>query len=405
VIVALFISKLGIANLVLAWALALLWVVHLLEAARGMPKIEEITRKEWNVPPEWIISCESNRVAPSVTIVVPARNEAHTIEPALRSLRKLDYPNYEIIVVDDRSEDGTGEVIRRVAAESDGVPVRVISVRELPPGWLGKTHAMWAGAREGKGEWILFTDADVIFRPDSVRRAIAYAEKQETDHLVLFPTMLTYTFGERMMTSLFQVLIGFGHRPWKVANPDARDYIGVGAFNMIRRSVYEKIGTYERLRMSIMDDMDLGRVVKKCRYHQRCAFGANLARIHWAQGVKGIVNNVTKNFFAYMRFNPWIAFASTFLMVLLNVWPFLAVFFSGDWATIGYIVSLVCILAIHAGMSPKSGIGPWYFFTHPISTSIFAYAVALSAVTTLRQGGVEWRGTLYPLKDLKQFTE
>lgn len=401
-IVATFISTLGIANLLLAWALALLWVVHLLDAARGMPKIEEITSKEWNVPPEWIISCETNRSTPSVTIVVPARNEAQTIEPALRSLRKLDYPNYDLVVVDDRSDDGTGEIIRRVGATDGGAPMRAISVRELPGGWLGKTHAMWVGARESRSDWILFTDADVVFRPDSLRRAIAYAEKQEIDHLVLFPTMLTYTPGERMMTALFQVLIGFGHRPWKVADPNAKDYIGVGAFNMIRRSVYEKIGTYERLRMSIMDDMDLGRLVKQGRYHQRCAFGRNLARIHWAQGAMGIVRNVTKNFFAYMRFNAWIAFLSSFVLLIANVWPFVAVFFSGDWATVGYIVALVCILAIHAGMSPKSGIGPWYFFTHPIAISLFAYAMGLSAVTTLRQGGVEWRGTLYPLEELKK---
>jgi len=402
VIVAVFISMLGIVNLALAWGLAVLWAIHLLEAARGMPRIAEITRKEWNVPPEWIISCETNRTAPSVSIVVPARNEAKTIEPALRSLRKLDYPNYELVVVDDRSDDGTGEVVRRVMAENGGAPVHVISVRELPPGWLGKTHAMWIGARESKGDWILFTDADVVFRPDSVRRAVDYAEKQEVDHLILFPTMLTYTPGEQMMTALFQALIGFGHRPWKVSDPDARDYIGVGAFNMIRRSVYEKIGTYERLRMSIMDDMELGRLVKKCHYHQRCAFGHNLARIHWAQGTMGIVHNVTKNFFAYMRFKPWIAFATACALLLTNVWPFIMVFFSGDWATAGYVVALVCILAIYAGMAPKSGIGPWYFFTHPISASLFAYAVILSAVTTLRQGGVEWRGTLYPLEELKK---
>lgn len=401
-IAGVFISSLGILNLVLAWALALLWVVHLLGAARGMPKIEEVTRKDWNIPAEWIISCETNRSTPSITIVVPARNEAHTIEPALRSLRKLDYPNYEVVVIDDRSDDGTGEVIQRVLAEPGGAPVRIITVRELPAGWLGKTHAMWAGARENKSDWVLFTDADVVFRPDSLRRAVAYAEKEEVDHLVLFPTMLTYTPGERMMTALFQVLIGFGHRPWKVADPDARDYIGVGAFNMIRRSVYEKIGTYEHLRMSIMDDMDLGRLVKQCHYRQRCAFGRNLARIHWAKGAMGIVRNVTKNFFAYMRFNPWIAFAASFFLLFANVWPFIAVFFSGDSATVGYIVALVCILAIHAGMSPKSGIGPWYFFTHPIAISLFAYAMALSAITTLGKGGVEWRGTFYPLEDLKK---
>lgn len=398
-------TTLGMANLALAWALGLLWVFHLLDAARGMPKVEEITRKEWNVPPEWIISCETNRSTPSVSIVVPARNEAKTIEPALRSLRKLDYPNYEVIVVDDRSTDGTGEIIRRVAAEGGIVPIRVISVRDLPPRWLGKTHAMWLGARESKSDWILFTDADVVFRSDSVRRAVAYAEKQEADHLVLLPTMITYTPGERMMTALFQALIGFGHRPWKVADPDARDYIGVGAFNMIRRSVYEKIGTYERLRMSIMDDMDLGRLVKKCHYHQRCAFGQNLARIHWAQGMMGIVHNVTKNFFAYMQYKPWIAIATACALLLLNVWPFIAVFFSGDWATVGYVAALVSILAIYAGMAPKSRIGPWYFFTHPIAASLFAYAVVLSAVTTMKKGGVEWRGTLYSLKELREFID
>jgi glycosyltransferase involved in cell wall biosynthesis len=398
-------TTLGMANLALAWALGLLWVFHLLDAARGMPKVEEITRKEWNVPPEWIISCETNRSTPSISIVVPARNEARTIEPALRSLRKLDYPNYEVIVIDDRSTDGTGEIIRGVAAEGGIVPIRVISVRDLPPHWLGKTHAMWLGACESESDWILFTDADVVFRPDSVRRAIAYAEKQETDHLVLLPTMLTYTPGERMMTALFQALIGFGHRPWKVADPDARDYIGVGAFNMIRRSVYEKIGTYERLRLSIMDDMDLGRLVKKCHYHQRCAFGRNLARIHWAQGMMGIVHNVTKNFFAYMRYKPWIAIATACALLLLNVWPFVAVFFSADWATVGYVAALVSILAIYAGTAPKSGIGPWYFFTHPIAASLFAYAVVLSAVTTMKQGGVEWRGTLYSLKELRKFVD
>jgi cellulose synthase/poly-beta-1,6-N-acetylglucosamine synthase-like glycosyltransferase len=402
VIFAVSILTLGIANLVLAWGLALFWVVHLLEAARGMPKIEEITRKDWNIPAEWIISCETNRSTPFVRIVVPARNEAQTIEPALRSLRKLDYPNCEIVVIDDRSDDGTGDVIQRILAEPGGPPLRVITVRELPPQWLGKTHAMWAGARESKSDWILFTDADVIFRPDSVRRAVAYAEKEEVDHLILFPTMLTHTPGERMMTSLFQVLIGFGHRPWKVSDPDARDYIGVGAFNMIRRSVYEKIGTYEHLRMSILDDMDLGRLVKKGHYHQRCAFGRNLARIHWAQGALGIVRNVTKNFFAYMRFNPFLAFATACALLLTNLWPFIAVFFSSDGATAGYVVALVCIFAIYAGMAPKSGIGPWYFLTHPISASLFAYAVVLSAVTTLMHGGVEWRGTLYPLEELKK---
>jgi hypothetical protein len=261
---------------------------------------------------------------------------------------------------------------------------------------------MWTGAQAGTGEWILFTDADVVFRPDTLRRALAYAEREVADHLVLFPTMLTYTPGERMMISLFQALIGFGHRPWKVADPDARDYLGVGAFNMIRRSVYETIGTYERLRLSIMDDMGLGELVKKERFRQRCVFGKDLTRIHWAAGVMGIVRNVTKNFFAYMRFNLLIAFAAACALIFLNVLPFVLVFLSHGAATVGYIVAITCIAAIYVGMAPKSGIGWWYFFTYPIGSALFAYAIVLSAVTTVRQGGVVWRGTLYKLDDLQK---
>jgi glycosyltransferase involved in cell wall biosynthesis len=395
-------GALGIANLVVAWMLGLLWVVHLLEAARGMPNVVDIKRAEFDIPPEKIICCETEKVSPKVTIVVPARNEARTIEPALRSLRKLDYPNYEVIAVNDRSEDRTGEIMERLAAEPEGAPVRVVAVRELPPKWLGKTHAMWVGANAGDGEWVLFTDADVVFRPDALRRALAYAERETADHLVLFPTMLTYTPGERMMISLFQALIGFGHRPWKVADPDARDYIGVGAFNMIRRSVYETVGTYERLRLAVMDDMQLGQLVKKGRFRQRCVFGKDFIRIHWADGALGVVRNVTKNFFAYMRFNFWIALAAACALLFLNVLPFVAIFFSAGAAMLGYLIAILCVFAIYVGMAPKSGVGWWYFFTYPIGSALFAYAIFLSVITTVRHGGVMWRGTLYPLEELKK---
>jgi glycosyltransferase involved in cell wall biosynthesis len=393
---------LTVGNTIAAWMLAGLWLVHLLEAARGMPKIVDVTRREFDIPAETILSTETGKSSPKITVVVPARNEALTIEPALRSLRKLDYPHYELIVVNDRSEDGTGEIMERVAAEADGAPVRVVHIRELPRGWLGKTHAMWAGAKAGDGEWILFTDADVVFRADTLRRALAYAEREAADHLVLFPTMLTFTPRERMMISLFQSLIGFGHRPWKVADPDARDYIGVGAFNMIRRSVYEKVGSYERLRMAVMDDMQLGELVKKGRFRQRCVFGKDLTRIHWAQGAMGVVRNVTKNFFAYMQFNSWLALAAASGLIILNVLPFVLVFLSTGAALVGYVVAILCVFAIYAGMSPKSGIGWWYFFTYPIGSALFAYAILLSAVTTVRHGGVVWRGTFYPLEELKK---
>ena len=124
---------------------------------------------------------------------------------------------------------------------------------------------MWTATNAANGDWLLFTDADVLFKPDSVRRAMAYAEAERADHVVLFPQMIMKRPGEYMMIAFFQTMFVFGHRPWKVADPKSRDHMGVGAFNLIRRSAYEAVGTYEALRMEVLDDMKLGKVVKNAR--------------------------------------------------------------------------------------------------------------------------------------------
>src|SRR4029077_16220424 len=135
-----------------------------------------------------------------------------------------------------------------------------------------------------------------------LRRAMAYAEAERADHLVLFPQMTTKGPGEGMMIAFFQRLFVFGHRPWKVADPRARDHMGVGAFNLVRRSVYDAVGTYAALRMEVVDDMKLGKVVKNAGFRQRNVFGEDLISLRWAKGAFGIVNNLTKNFFAVLSF-------------------------------------------------------------------------------------------------------
>lgn len=382
--------------------LAAVWLQHVLGAALGMPKIADVGSSEWDLDARQIGNdCTE---PPKITIVVPARNEARTIVPALRSLRRLDYPNYEVVVVNDRSTDETGELMEQVASESapGDSRVRVVHVRELPAGWLGKTHAMWVGANASEGDWILFTDADVVFRPDALRRVLAYAEVENADHVVLFPTMVTVSAGERMMIALFQALIGFGHRPWKVADPKARDFIGVGAFNMVRRTVYEAIGTYERMKLSIIDDMRLGELVKKNGYAQRNVFGRDLISIHWARGAFGIVHNLTKNFFAYVRFSWVLAVGAALGMLFLNVMPFLGIWFAPGLAKAGFAISIACIGAIYAGLSRMSGIPIYYIITHPIGSALLAYAILRSAFLTMMRGGVLWRGTVYSLEELRK---
>ena len=377
--------------------LALAWFSRIVEAAFGMPRVADIARPEWDRRPA------TPRSGPKVSIIVPARNEEENIRETLAQLLALDYSNYEVIAVNDRSTDGTGQIMNEVGEshQAHGL-LKVIHISELPSGWLGKTHAMWTASQQATGDWLLFTDADVFFKPDSLRRAIAYAEAERADHVVLFPRMITKRPSERMMIAFFQALFVFGHRPWKVADPRARDHMGVGAFNMIRRSVYDAVGTYRALRMEVLDDMKLGKVIKNAGFTQRNVFGEDLISIHWAKGAFGIVNNLTKNFFAVLSFQWPRTVACIVGLGFVNLGPFLGVWLAHGWARVPYAIALASLFLIYYGMSGMSEVPAYCFFLHPVSTSLFMYTLLRSMVHTLSNGGIVWRGTKYPLEELRK---
>ena len=391
--------------------LALAWFSRIVDAALGMPSVADVSRPEWNRNP---VSPAGN---PRVSIIVPARNEERIMEQALNTLLALDYDNYEVIAVNDRSTDSTGDIMERVAEsrnlhfhQNQGemghrcpvASLRVIHHTELPTGWLGKTHAMWTAAKQATGDWLLFTDADVLFKPDSLRRALAYAESEPADHVVLFPQMIMRRAGEFMMIAFFQTMFMFGHRPWKVADPSTDDHMGVGAFNLVRRRVYEAVGTYEALRMEVLDDMKLGKVVKKAGFAQRNVFGGDLISIRWARGAMGVVDNLTKNFFAVLSFQWWRAALSVLGLAFLNFGPFLGVGLAHGWARLPYAVALGSMFLIYLGMSWRSAVPPYYFLLHPVSAALFIYTLLRSTVLTLWNDGIEWRGTKYPLEELRK---
>ncbi len=373
--------------------LGLAWLWRLADAAVGVPKIADISGPDWDRKPPG---------DPKISIIVPACNESADIEATLTRLLALESDNYEVIAVDDRSTDQTGEIMERVASAASPGRLKVIRITDLPPGWMGKPHAMWSASKLATGDWLLFTDADVLFKPDSLRRATAYAESERADHLVLFPRMIMRHPGEKMMIAFFQTLFVFGHRPWKVADPRTKDHIGVGAFNMVRRTVYESLGTYQALRFDVLDDMKLGKVVKNAGYAQRNVFGEDLISIRWAKGAMGVVDNLTKNFFAIMSFQWPRALASCFALALLNLMPFAGILLAHGWARMGYGVALFSMFSIYVGMSTKSDIPPYYFVLHPVSTVLFVYTMLRSTFLTLARGGVIWRGTFYPLEELKK---
>ena len=242
----------------------------------------------------------------------------------------------------------------------------------------------------------------MLFKPDALRRALAYAEAEAADHVVLFPRMIMKSPGEKMMIAFFQTLFVFGHRPWKVADPDTRDHMGVGAFNMVRRRVYEAVGTHQALRFEVVDDMKLGKVVKNAGYRQRNVFGGDLISIRWAKDAMGVVRNLTKNFFAIMSFQWPRALSTCFALAFLNLMPFIGIGIAHGWERFPYAVALLTIFLIYVGMSRMSPVPPYYFVLHPISTTLFVYTMLRSMTLTLWRGGVVWRGTKYSLAELKK---
>jgi glycosyltransferase involved in cell wall biosynthesis len=376
-------------------SLAVLWVWRVADAAIGMPSISDIASPAWDRRPP------AN--APKVSIIIPARDEQDAIESALRSVVQLDWPNYEVIAVDDRSADRTPQIMEQVAREHDSERrLKIVHVDELPDGWLGKPHAMWTAAQQAAGDYLLFTDADIVFHPEALRRAMAYALHTDADHLVVFPTHVDWSISKKIMLAGFNILFVFGHRPWKTADPKSRDHIGVGAFNLVKRTAYEKIGTFKALRMEIIEDMRLGKLIKEYGLSQRNVIGRDLLLLPWGSGAVHIINNLTKNFFALMHFSVRRALGACFLLLFFNITPFLGFWLAPGLAKIPFAISLLSILCLYIGMSINMPIWPQYFFLHPVSTGLLIYTMLRSMITTLRQKGVVWRGTHYSLDELRR---
>jgi len=376
-------------------ALGVDWLRRSVAAVRGMAKLADLARQEWNRLP--VLGDEQ----PRVSVVVPARNEAAKIEECLLSLLAQDYPKIEICAVDDRSTDATGSIMNQLQRDFSG-KLDMIHINVLPPGWLGKTHAMWKGAAATESDWILFTDGDIIFRPDALRRAITYAEVTRCDHLVLFPTLIMHSIGEKMMLGFFGLASSFLLRSWKVHDPRARDYVGAGAFNLIRRSVYENLGTYQALRMEVIDDLKLGQAVKEHGFKQDCVRGPGLIELRWAEGAFGVVRNLQKNMFSLLSFSWPLALLASIGALIYHIGPWIGILLAPGISKLGFAVALFSIFLLYARVSRAFHVAPLYVFTHPIAALMFVYTLLNSAVSSVIHGGVLWRGTIYSLDEIQE---
>lgn len=336
---------------------------------------------------------------PRISILFAARDEAEKMPAALASLLKLDYPNYEVIAVDDRSADATGKILDEVAARD--ARLKAIHVAELPSGWLGKPHALATAYEKASGEWLVFTDADVRFAPELLRRALAVVQQENADHLTLLVSLDLRGFWEPVALGYLGACFAL-MRPWKTREPKSKAYMGVGAFQMVRRATYEAIGTHRRLAMEVVDDMKLGKLVKMGGFRSIVAPSDNLVQVRWQEGFGNIVKGLTKNMFAGMGFSAAMALGVACNTLLLSVLPVFGVIFARGAAQIVAAVAVIAAMLFEAMLMPRAKASRWFGVTHALGALVMVYIILRSMVVTLGRGGVVWRGTFYPLEELRR---
>jgi Glycosyl transferase family 2 len=370
-------------------AIAATWTIQAVRAARGMRRVPRLDRTP-----------ATGAGGPSISVIFAARNEAQALPEALPTLLQQDYPNYEVVAVNDRSRDATGDILRQFAGTSNRL--KVIEISELPAGWLGKSHALMRGAEKASGEWLVFTDADVRFAPQVLRQAIGLATNQGWDHLTLFAGLEMRGFWETTMLSFFTIGFVLFNELWRVADSRSSRYAGVGAFQMLSRRVYDAVGGHRRLALEVLEDMKLGKLVKQSGFRSGLAIAEESVRLRWYSGLPAIVSGLTKNLFAALGFSVPRAVAVTALPVVMSVLPFFGVAFGTGWTRIFAAIAASVALAFHGLTTRHARLSPLYALTHPLGAAIFAYITVRSTVVTLARRGITWRDTFYPLEELRR---
>ncbi len=364
-----------------------LWMlVGTVRIVRAVPLLEQVR------PPQ-------PEIWPRLSLVIPACNEAETLESALRSVLQQDYPDVEVILIDDRSTDGTGQIVDRMAAEDERI--RAFHVELLPDGWLGKVHALSLGSEKATGSWLLFADADVHMSQGALRRSVSYALEQKLDHLAalpdIWPTSLVVDASVALFCRIFLVAL----RLWAVGDPKSRAFVGVGAFNLVRREALRQTEGFAWLRMEVGDDVGLGMMLKQSGAACGLVNAHGLLGLQWYGNLTEMARGAEKAYSSAARCSllrivvmcaalialewaPWVAFASWRIPGLM-------------WSGVAMLLAAATSSIILARWTRASFL-PGLFA--PFAAWIASAIMMRSGYLGHQRGGIVWRGTLYPKAEL-----
>jgi glycosyltransferase involved in cell wall biosynthesis len=277
-----------------------------------------------------------------------------------------------------------------------------VHLTELPPGWLGKNHALQYGAERSSGEWLLFTDADIVFEPTALRRAVRYAEVEGLDHVAVGPQTHSMGWMLEAMVVAFCYMFSLYAMPWKAKNPRSTAHVGIGAFNLVRADVFQGIGGMRPVAMRPDDDLKLGKLIKKNGHRQEFLNGCGMISVEWYASVWQLVVGLEKNVFAAAGYSVVIMLGGILFLFLTNAWPFLAIFLTWGTTRWMYLAAAVGLWMVAARAAREISLPMSRAIAFPVCILIFCYINWRAMWLTLRQGGIRWRETHYSLAELRE---
>ena len=346
------------------------------------------------------VAGEKLNYEPAVTIIIAVRNEEADLRQALQSVCGLNYHNYQVLAVNDRSTDRTPEILQEFAQHYP--QVSVLNITTLPPGWLGKNNAMYQGYLNSQAEWILFTDADVVFAPNALQKALQYVAQNNLDNLTILPEIKSRSALLVSVMATFQIILELKLKPWSVRNPKSKAYIGVGAFNLIKRNAYEKAGTHIPIALRPDDDLKLGELVKKAGLHQDVLYGDKQISLEWYTSLGEFRKGLMKNTFSISNYRWLIALGTALATLLAFVLPLPLLLVLGSEPERG-MAFIILVFQIMLYLPRKTMAGKWWnALLMPYAGLLITYIILKSAWLTLKQGGIYWREHFYPLSELRK---
>ena len=390
--------------LCVGWGLVLVRVFRTIDAFRRLPSS---TGGNGSVPPK-------DAALPKVSAVVPARNEALGIEAAVRTLLAQEGVDLEVIVVDDGSTDDTPGILKRLVAEFGDRRLLVLEQKKLPPGWIAKNYAVELGQGRARGDWILFTDADVLHGPRAVLNAVTVMQKENLDHLAVFPRLEAGSLGEALVMPLFGLLYQLRFVDPRAADPTSTHGTGIAGFNMVRADSYRLRGTHARIRGSILDDRALGVMMREENGRGSVMRAVGQVRVRPYRSLREMYFGIRKTVLAQFGNSAALSAAAAVVLVVAGVAPAVLVLAAVPLWWSGAGVPLVVVPSLLAALFPMIGLlkartllrfEPLAALLFPVGAVVIATSALHAAVVFAVKGTVEWRGRSYTRKDFENTSQ